>query len=113
MIKVASYLSESEMNRVKQGLEGLRIEHFISNKGTVLGQYHDQYFEVSVREADYVIAKSIVVKVTATAREESRTCPKCKASAYRVVEKMGFWEKIFYLGATCVQCKKCGTRYAM
>ena len=110
MIKVASFLSDSELKAVKRGLEGQRIKCFVSNRGSVPGEYHDPYFEISVNSADYEKAKSVVDKALVKSLEENNKCPKCKATEYWAIEKK-LWQRLFYLSTTPVVCKKCGCKY--
>jgi hypothetical protein len=111
MIKVASFLTQSEVNRVKQGLEGLRIEYHIGNKGDAVADYNDEYFEVSVSQADFDKAKSVVNRVVAKTKKDINRCPKCKSPDYRIVKKKNLFEKLLYYGATRVRCKVCSTNY--
>lgn len=55
MIKVASFRTLSEVESVKNELNGRRIEHFVSSKGTTPGGYHEPYYHVSVNPIDYFV----------------------------------------------------------
>ena len=111
MIKIASFLSESECNSLTAELYARRIVHFASSKGSAPGKYHDPYFEVSVSAMDYLTAKRIANRIRVKALIESRKCPTCKTLSYGNIEKKGLFEKLYYLGMTRVQCKNCKTKY--
>ena len=113
MIKIASFLSKSECNALTAELNSRRIVHFSSSKGSAPGKYHDPYFEVSVGPLDFVTAKRIANRIRANALIESRKSPTCKTSSYGIIEKKGLFEKLYYLGTTRVQCKKCKTKYVI
>ena len=111
MIKVASFLSLSEVESVKNELTGRRIEYFVSSKGTAPGQFDDPYYQVSVNATDYIVARKIVAQTISKSFIEGRKCPKCKGLTYRQIEKKNVWERIYYLGTTRVQCQKCKAIY--
>jgi len=113
VIKIASFLNESECNSLTGELKTRRIVHFASSKGSAAGEYHDSCFEVSVGPLDYLTAKRIANRVRATALIESRKCPTCKASSHKIIGKKGLLEKLYYLGTTRVQCQKCKTTYVI
>jgi hypothetical protein len=113
VIKIASFLSESDCNSLTAELHARRIAHFASSKGSEPGAYHDPYFEVSVGAMDYLTAKRIANKIRAKVLIESRMCPTCKTASYGIIEKKGLFEKLYYLGTTRVQCKKCKTKYVI
>lgn len=60
MIKVASFLSLTEVESVKNELKGRRIEYFVSSKGTAPGRYHDPFYQVSVNVTDYFVARRLL-----------------------------------------------------
>ncbi|HEX6890253.1 MAG TPA: hypothetical protein VF141_06160, partial [Chryseolinea sp.] len=98
MIKIASFLTESECKSLTAELNARRIVHFTTSKGSAPGKYHDPYLEVSVGTIDYLTAKRIANKIRASVFIESRKCPTCKTSSYGIIEKKGFIEKLYYLG---------------
>lgn len=113
MIKVASFLSLSEVESAKNELIGRRIEYFVSSKGTAPGRYHDPYYQVSVNVIDYFVARKIVARTIARSFIESRKCSKCKSLNYRPIEKKNWLERIYYFGTTRVQCQKCKMIYVV
>ena len=113
VIKIASFLNKSECSSLTAELNSRRIVYFVSSKGSAPGKYHDPYFEVSVDPTNYLTAKRIANRIRAKALIENRKCPTCKTSSYKVIEKKGWFEKLYYLGTTRVQCNKCKTKYVI
>ena len=113
MVKIASFLTESEARSVEAELTGRKITFFMSRGGTVPGSYHDPYYQVTVSASDYFVARKIVARVMSRGFIEGRKCPKCKEVSYRTLEKTSLWERIYYFRVTKVECLKCRTVYSI
>ncbi len=112
MIKIPTFLERSEASQVEVALKGRRIRYFISNKGSA-GTYHDRYYQFSVPVADYILTRRIILRILAKSFIENQKCPNCKHLGYRIIPKKTWFERLYYVGTTRVQCKKCGTKYVI
>jgi hypothetical protein len=113
MIKVSSFLDKTEIAEVESALREPKIEYFISSKGSASGRYHDPFYQVSVNATDYILTRRIVSRILAKSLIENQKCPKCKTLGYKVIEKKNWIERLYYLGTTRVQCRKCKNKYVI
>lgn len=111
-VQLISYLKLSELESLKSRLNAEKIEYVVSGHGAA-SRYHSQYYEIRVLQKDFNKAKAVANKFRAASFVKSRQCPKCKSPLYEPVTKLNFLQKIFFMGTTPVQCKKCKTKYVI
>ncbi len=112
MIKIPRILEAKEAREVENALKGRAIPYFISNRGSAT-PYHDTYYQISVNAGDYLLARRIVMRVLANSLIENQKCPKCKYEGYKIIVNKNWLERIYYIGTTRVQCKKCKTKFVI
>ncbi|MBT1705849.1 hypothetical protein [Chryseosolibacter indicus] len=108
--EVASYLTKHEADSLTQILYSQNID-FTNQGHDAANRYHSLYYLIKVRRGDLNAIKRLVNKKRAEAFIEGKKCPKCKNLGYKEIEKKGFWQRVYYLGTTLVQCNKCKTTF--
>jgi|SRR5690606_24194457 len=112
-IHLISYLRARELQVLRSQLDGNKIRYTVNGHGATIGYEDDDYYEIRVAGEDYPTAKRIANKFKASNFIKSRQCPKCKSTLYEPAKNLSFFQKIFFLGTTPVQCKKCKTKYPL
>ncbi len=110
LISVGTHLTKEEADSIKTSLTSMSID-FVVNGHDAASRYHSLYYEISVQSKDFDRARNAVKNRQRKTLIDSQQCPKCKCKDYKILEKDGLWEKIYYYGTTLVQCKKCRTKY--
>ena len=110
LASVGTYLTGPEAEIIKSNLEAMNIPYVVE-KSNPVNHYNKNYYEIKVKRKHGKTASQVVGKIRAKDLIERRKCPKCRSSKYREVEHKTFWQKLYYLGTTLVQCQKCKTRY--
>jgi hypothetical protein len=110
LISVGTHLTREEADSIKTSLTSMNID-FVSNGHDAASRHSNLYYEIRVQRKDIEKARVAVKSRQRKTLLESRQCPKCENKDYKVLEKKGLWEKIYYYGTTLVQCKKCKTKY--
>ena len=110
LISVGTHLTKEEADSIKTSLTSMNID-FVANGHDAASRYHSLYYEIRVQRKDFEKARTAVNSRQRKTLLESRQCPKCQSKEYRILEKKGLWQKLYYYGTTLVQCKKCRTKY--
>jgi hypothetical protein len=110
LLSVGTHLTREEADSIKSSLTSLNID-FTVNGHDAASRYSNLYYEIRVQRKDFEKARKAVKSRQRKTLLGSRQCPKCKSKDYKILEKKGLWEKIYYYGTTLVQCKKCRTKY--
>lgn len=109
-ISIATYLTKEEANSIKKALTAIRVDAVASGHDTG-SRYQTLHYEIRVKRKDIDRARPIVERRRKRASLESQLCPKCSSGSYKILEKKGFWQNLYYYGTTLAQCKKCRTKY--
>lgn len=107
LISLISFLEGDELQVLKKQLDENKIIYFINKHGGTTGYEDSDYYEIKVSPVDYNRSKAIANKFKASNFIKSRKCPRCGSLSNEPVKSLSLFQKIFFLGTTPVQCKKC------
>jgi hypothetical protein len=111
LVSLIEYLDSIELQTLQADLSRAGINCVVNNHGPRSGKTRSFYYEIRVSYEQYSRAARIVEEFKASQSKKSQRCPKCKALAPEPLEKLTFFQRIYYMGTTPVRCQECKTVY--
>jgi hypothetical protein len=117
LVSLGRYLTYEESERIKGQLNTLKIKYISSghglHTGEPIGADSSEFFEIKVNSTDSKRAKEIFNREKVKSSITRLKCPKCGHFGYTEVTNKSIFQKIYYLGTTLVECKKCKEKFTI
>jgi hypothetical protein len=115
LICAADFLSYEEGILLYNAFQDSGISALVKSDGPPSIPFGDgQYYQLFVAEEDLAEAKEIaqVFKTELAKVKAINKCPRCRSEAVLQLNKLPFWQKIYYAGTAVFKCETCGKRFS-